>query len=279
MNSLELVCVVVVAVWFVFRSLAHQGSRRDLYGRALLIAVSAWVAEDSAIRLYGFYAYAPDRWTVWVDQVPLLILLIWPVVVTAAIDLLEALAVRPGRWPGLMGVLVIADAWFIEPAAVDAGLWTWTSPGPFSIPTIGILGWGFFAVGVGVVRWRRWPMMAMPLVAPLVCHALLLLSWWGAFRWIAHPIPELAMAVVGWVAAVVVVSAISWFRPRGLRLQVLLRVPAAVFFFGLLWTCGQDADDGPLVMWCLAFAPPWLTVLLLSTWPASTGSVATAAAR
>ena len=271
MNTLELVCVVVVAVWFVFRTLAHEGPRRDLYMRALLIAVSAWVAEDSAIRLYGFYFYAEDRWTIWVDKVPLLILLIWPVVVTAAIDLLEALAVRPARWPLLMGALVVADAFFIEPAAVDAGLWTWTEKGPFSIPTIGILGWGFFAVGVGVVLWRRWSLLTMLVVAPLVCHALLLATWWGAFRWLA-PIPEVAMAVVGWIAAVVVVSVISWFRPRGLRRQVLLRVPAAVFFFGLLWQYGQDPDDGPLVVWCLAFAPPWLSLMALSSWHGAAGS-------
>ena len=138
MNLLEVVCVVIVGIWLVGRLAVEpdRAARLMVVGRMAAMATAAWIAEDTAIRLYGFYFYAADRWTLFVDQVPLLVLIIWPVVVTSGIDLLGALRVPTTRWPLLLGALVVADAWFIEPVAVDAGLWTWTSPGPFTVPTI-----------------------------------------------------------------------------------------------------------------------------------------------
>jgi hypothetical protein len=265
-NLLEVVCVVIVGIWLAGRLVVEpdRAGRSTLILRMAAMATAAWIAEDSAIRLYGFYFYAADRWTVFVDQVPLLVLIIWPVVVTSGIDLLGALRVPASRWPLLLGLLVVADAWFIEPVAVDAGLWTWTSPGPFTVPTIGVLGWGFYAVGVGVVVASQRAVLWMLLVAPLLCHVLLLATWWGLLRWIDVPPPDAVVAGIGWLVAVTVVVAIARRRPPGLRRLVFFRAPAAVFFFGLLAVYGRDEDDAALVTWALAFAPPWLALLTLS---------------
>ena len=266
MNLLEVVCVVIVGIWLAGRLAVEpdRAGRSTLIVRMAAMATAAWIAEDSAIRLYGFYFYAADRWTLYVDQVPLLVLIIWPVVVTSGIDLLGALRVPSSRWPVLLGLLVVADAWFIEPVAVDAGLWTWTSPGPFTVPTIGVLGWGFYAVGVGFVVARQRSSLWMLLVAPLLCHVLLLATWWGLLRWLPAPLPDAVVAGLGWLTAAGVVVAIARRRPAGLRRLVFFRAPAAVFFFGLLAVYGRDADDAALVGWAVAFAPPWLALLTLS---------------
>jgi hypothetical protein len=265
-NLLELVCLVIVGIWLAGRLAVEPDhpARRALLGRMLAMGSAAWIAEDVAIRLYGFYFYATDRWTLFVDRVPLLVLIIWPVVVTSGLDLLAALRVPTSHRPLLLGVLVVADAWFIEPIAVDAGLWTWTSPGPFSVPTIGVLGWGFYAVGVGfVVASRRAPPW-MLLVAPALCHTLLLVLWWGLLRWVPTPLPDVVVAGLGWCVALGIAVAIARQRPPGLRRLVFFRAPAAVLFFGLLAVHGRDSDDGALVAWALAFAPPWLALLTLS---------------
>lgn len=269
MTTLEIVCLAVVALWLGLRLFGTDDARGPLLLRMLLIAVGAWITEDSCIRLYGFYFYAREQWGLMVDEVPLLVLLIWPVVVTSTTDLLAALRVSPRHWPVLMFGLVVADAFFIEPAAVDAGLWTWTEPGPFSIPTIGILGWGLYAAGIGLVVARRWAFAAILVVAPIVCHAALLVLWWTFFKHVPLLLSDVALAVVGWAISLVVVVLIVKKKPAGLRRLVWLRAPAAVFFFSLLAMHGRDDDDLGLVLWCLAFAPPWLALLICSSSPSA----------
>jgi hypothetical protein len=272
MNTLELCCLAVVGLWVVLRFAREPAaSRAALAGRMAVVAVAAWLAEDSCIRLYGFYGYSRTAWRVFVDQVPLLVLLIWPVVVTSALDLARALRLRTARLPAALGVLVVTDAWFIEPIAVDAGLWSWTESGPFAVPTIGVLGWGCFAAGVGLALSRGWPVVAALVTGPLVCHALVLALWWGAFRWLPDtPHPWLHPAAA-WLVALALVVAVARARPDGLRGLVWLRAPAAVFFFSLLWLHGRDDDDASLLAWSLAFAPPWLALL---TWSTSTTTTA-----
>jgi len=267
-TTLEVICLVVVAFWLVMRLRSGTEARGPLLLRMLVIAVGAWITEDTCIRLYGFYFYNREAWGLMVDEVPLLVLLIWPVVVTSTTDLLDTLRIPKQRWPLLMFGLVVADAFFIEPAAVDAGLWTWTQPGPFSIPTIGILGWGLYGAGIGVVKWRGWNFASVVVVGPIVCHALLLALWWALFRHVPLLLSDVALGIVGWAISLSVVFVIVKKRPPGLRRMVWLRAPAAVFFFSLLAIHGRDADDVGLVIWCLAFAPPWLAVLICSTTPA-----------
>jgi hypothetical protein len=283
MNTLELCCLAVVTLWIALRFAAEAAASRTLLAtRMVVIATAAWVTEDSCIRLYGFYGYNRDAWRVLIDEVPLLVLLIWPVVVTSALDLVAALDAPvlrdPRRLPAWLAVLVVVDAWFIEPIAVDAGLWAWTEPGPFHVPTIGVLGWGCFAFGMGVVFARGWHMLAALVVAPLVCHGLVLALWWGALRWlpdVPHPLIHPAAA---WLLALGIVAVVVRRRPPGLRRLVWLRAPAAVFFFGLLWLHGRGDGDGPLVAWALAFAPPWLALLVCSS-AASGATMTTSAAR
>lgn len=266
MNTLELCCTAVVALWVVLRFAGcPRASRRALALQMVVIAVAAWVAEDSCIHAYGFYGYSPSAWRIFVDRVPLLVLLIWPVVVTSAFDLASALRVDPRHLPLTLLALVAVDAWFIEPIAVDAGLWSWTEPGPFHVPTIGVLGWGFFSFGVGLAVARGAPIVAAVVVAPLVCHALLLVAWWGAFRWLPDPPHRFLHPAAAWVVAVGVVAAVVRARPAGMRRLVWLRAPAAMFFFTLLWLHGRDDDDGPLLAWASAFAPPWLALLVVSS--------------
>ena len=67
MLHLEAACVAIVAAYFV----AHRRDtslRRD----ALILAAAALLGEDSMIRAYALYAYAPG-WHLRVDLVPLLI--------------------------------------------------------------------------------------------------------------------------------------------------------------------------------------------------------------
>jgi hypothetical protein len=264
MNALELCCLAVVALWLALRfAAAGVAERVPLVRQMVVVAVGAWLAEDTSIHWYRFYGYDRGSWQVFIDQVPLLIVLIWPVVVTSALDLARALHAAPDRLAAWLFVLVVADAWFIEPIAVDAGLWSWTEPGPFAVPTIGVLGWGCFAAGVGLVVGRGWPIVAAVIVGPAVCHALLVVLWWGAFRWLPDSPHPLLHPLLAWVVSVTLVALVVRRRPRDLRRLVWLRAPAAVFFFSLLWLHGRDVDDAPLVVWALAFAPPWLALLLV----------------
>jgi hypothetical protein len=263
---LELCCLAMVAWWTALRfRRAAAGTRGPLALQMLVIVVAAWIAEDSCIRLYGIYGYSTSAWRIFIDRVPLLVLLIWPVVVTSALDMTATMRIENARWPAALFLLVVADAWFIEPIAVDAGLWTWTEPGPFAVPTIGVLGWGCFAAGVAVTVARGLPVVVAVVTGPLVCHAFVLALWWGVFRWLPDGAHPLLHPTAAWVLAVVIVVVVRRVRPRGLRGLVWLRAPAAAFFFSLLAWHGRDGGDEPLVLWSLAFAPPWLALLVWSS--------------
>src|SRR5208283_4385299 len=78
--------------------------------------------------------------------VPLLVVLIWPLVIHSAWDLVRQWQVREGWAISLAtGAVVLTDASLMEPVAVRAGLWSWSEPGIFHVPPIGLLGWGCFA--------------------------------------------------------------------------------------------------------------------------------------
>src|SRR5262249_12701740 len=149
------------------------------------------------IRSYGFYQYSTLAWSMFVDRVPLLVALIWPVVIDSAHQL-------AGGRARFTFVIVLADAALIEPIAARAGLWAWNEPGLFGVPFIGMLGWGLFAAAASTLLRRG---RVALLFAPLVTHILLLASWWGALRWVAGEIPE-APALVGLVAAALVAMAL-----------------------------------------------------------------------
>lgn len=256
---LELICLTIVAVYVVVRARLDP-DRPALFRRLATTAVASFVAEDTVIHAYGFYAYA-DVWTIYVDRVPLLVTLIWPVVLSSARDLSVRLAGQePGRVPLLSAAIVLFDAWLIEPVAVHAGLWSWTEPGLFSVPPIGVFGWAYFAYFAALAHDRRLPGgLASAVVAT---HLVLVATWWGGFRWISGPVPH-APVVVGLWALSITLATVAWRRELRARVppvEVLVRIPGAVFFFVLLAVTGAG---GWLTAWALAFAPPYLALTRL----------------
>src|SRR5688500_9390868 len=109
MNGLELVCLAIVGSWIVLRA-RREERPLALLGRLLLLATAGWVGEESMILAHGFYAYTASAWTVFLDRVPLLIVVIWPLVIHSAWDLARAIlgsdqAQRPARHPAAIPLL------------------------------------------------------------------------------------------------------------------------------------------------------------------------------
>lgn len=285
MTLLQLVCAAIVATYVALRlrRAPHPGA---VALRLALLAVASFVGEDTVIRAYGFYGYARGWW-LFLDRVPLLVVLIWPVVVDSAWVLAEAL-VDPGpkgpepraggRGAAVTTVflLVLADAALIEPVAVRAGLWSWTRPGPFHVPLVGVMGWAFFAASAVALagsdsegRPSESPRLRM-LLAAIPAHGLLVASWWLLFRHVTVPVsPWLPVAVV-WPLALGAALALNRRpRTRGPVPPAVLarRAPGALFFFGLLLAKATgDSADVALVAYALAFAVPY-GVLLMAPLP------------
>ena len=259
MWKLELTCLVIVALFVGVRARLDPEPKR-FFRRLFLIFGAAWLAEDSVIHAYGFYGYSPD-WTVFIDRVPLMVLLIWPVVIHSAWDLSRNLfGYDNPKTPLIAGLFVLADASMIEPIAVESGLWFWTEPGMFMVPPIGILGWSIFAVWALTLIERR-ALAALVVLAPaLGTHVVLLLLWWSFFRWFNRPLPDGAVAAVAWCLSLVAtyLAIRSRASSRVPLIEMVLRMPAALFFFVLL---GLYCLDVPaLVIYALAFVPPYLAI-------------------
>lgn len=287
MLILEAACVVIVATFVAVR--ARRDPRPQVFLRRLvLIAVAGWISEDTVIRAYDFYGYSP-RWSVILDHVPLMVVVIWPVVIHSAWDLARHLFGRAHRWmPLLVAGLVFTDAWLIEPVAVNAGLWSWNAPGLFAVPPIGVLGWAIFA---GLVIWvleradaRQDGLrteLSLLLVPAAFSHALLVAAWWGFFRWVDHPIPPEAGVVAAWAVSLAATAGVVRTRARRRvpMVELLLRVPAAAFFFVLLAL--HSSGQVWLIAYAVAFAPPYLALMDLGagrTQPGVDGPRSSAAA-
>lgn len=258
--GLQLGCLAIVLLYLGLR-LRHEQHASRFLGRFALLMVASWLAEDTCIRAYGFYAYDP-RWFGFIDQVPILIIAIWPVVIHSALDLVAQASTRSPRHIALLGAaIVLSDAALIEPIAVRVGLWHWTEPGLFAVPPIGILGWAMFtAFAMYVLRSRLHPLWLV-LIAPLGTHLLLLAGWYGLFRHVNGTITPLAgILVAALVANLVIVRVL---RAPSLPLgTVMLRAPGALFFFALLVM--YALDDAALTIYAALFAVPWLIVVARS---------------
>jgi hypothetical protein len=215
-------CLAVLAAAYPFALRRHSPATIG----ALVLA--AWLGEQSCISLYHFYAYAPG-WHLKIGDVPALVPLIWPLVILSSYDVVDAL--WPPRTPLKVAALVVIDASLMEVVAVAAGLWTWSEPGYLGVPLIGILGWGFFALGAAFAEDLA--------VTLLTTHALLLATWWGALRWVLRrdlgPRAVAGFAVIAAVLAVAVLRA----RPRAMPLATAIpRGIATLLFVGLLLYLG-----------------------------------------
>lgn len=271
MLVLELVALAIVVLFVVVRARYGDAPRTFLW-RLTVLVVGSWVVEDTCIRAYGFYSYHPS-WSLFVDRVPLAILLIWPVVIHSAWELGQRLLSRGHRLVPLVGgALVLADASMIEPIAVESGLWVWTEPGLFAVPPIGIIGWAYYAALCMLVfernsaaeRTAAWDLVAVVL-APIATHLLLLASWWGLFRWVNVSLPPWPFVVAAWGMSLVLTyrAVTTGARRRVLPRDMLSRVPAALFFFTLLVIHGREVPA--LIVWALAFAPPYLALTRLAS--------------
>ncbi len=266
MVVLQLICFVIVALFVV----VHTQQAKDPRGyltRMALLAVGAWIAEDTCIHAYGFYFY-DAQWLVFLDRMPLAVVLIWPVVIQSAWDIAShLLGARHPLVPLAGAAIVFADASMIEPIATHSGLWTWTEPGLFAVPPIGVLGWAIYGgLCMAFLDYNRrqersgirdlWVLVA----APAGTHLLLLASWWGLFRWINVTIDPWPVVTVAWLVSL---GLAAWSLRVGARRRVppvdmFMRVPAAVFFFVLL---AQHCLDAPaLIAYGIAFAPPYLSL-------------------
>ncbi len=271
---LEAIALLIVVSFVILR--ARFGPRpRAFLRRLALLVVASWLAENSVIMAYGFYSYSPE-WSVFIHHVPLAIVLIWPIVIHSAWELSSYLLGDARRLTPLVGaLLVLADASMIEPIAVSAKLWRWHQPGLFEVPPIGILGWAFYA-GLCMLVFQRNDEakrsaradLSCLLLAPLGSHVLLLAAWWLLFRWINQPVAPWPVVALAWLLALCLAlwSLKRQARNRVPRLDMLLRVPAALYFFVLLALASREKMA--LVAYACAFAPPYLSLTRLSAGPA-----------
>lgn len=266
----EVLCVAIIAITLLLA--ARRRPAREVLADYGALAIAGWIGEETCILLHRFYAYA-QGWHGRLDEVPVLVPLIWPLVILSAREVVTALWPNAGRWRSLLvGAVVIADASMVEVLAVRAGLWTWAEAGHLGVPLIGILGWGFFAtaadacLGLGS---RRSALGARHLLvvalAPLATHALLVMSWWGVLRWVLRG--ELGWASVAGAAALGALATMEALRARragrAMRLEVAgPRMIAASLFFALFATTALD--EAPLWIHVAAVAVPYLAATDLS---------------
>jgi hypothetical protein len=235
----------------------------------ILVSTAGWITEETCIRLYTFYGYSP-MWHLFVSRLPLLVIVVWPVVIHCAWDLTSQLLGYGHRLvPLAAGGVVLTDAAFIETVSVRSGFWAWQKPGIFDVPLIGILGWACFAFlcvflyEEGRRRNDRFRFSLLVLVLPVVgTHLFLLVSWWGVFRWIDFPVATGFAAAAAWTVSICLVITFLRFR-AGIYVEkktLLLRLPAALFFFTLL--LHNAGDSVFLILFGVAFAPPYLTLMV-----------------
>ncbi|MFO0551079.1 MAG: hypothetical protein U0271_22000 [Polyangiaceae bacterium] len=245
-TAFQIACAVVVVA--TLATMARQRPPRVLLAEYASLAIAGFLGEETCIAGYAYYAYAPG-WAARLHHVPLLVPMIWPLVILSARDVVRAL------YPGLDGVrraaaiavAVTFDAVLIEVLSVRAGLWSWAEPGLLGVPGAGLLGWGFFTLGAAwALDHFKGPLarlVAVVAVAPLVTHALILASWWGALRWW----PRVDWGTAGLLAEVAFAAALTGFvvvaRRRGRAVGPDVWGPRAVatsVFVVLYWVVARD---------------------------------------
>ena len=239
----EIACVAVVLL--ALAAMARRRPLGDLLTDYAALAVAGWIGEETCVAFYDYYHYATN-WHLRLDRVPVLVPLIWPLVILSAREVAACVWPRIERLRPLVVFAIVAfDASLVEVIAVRAGLWSWADAGHLGVPIIGILGWGYFAIGAdlalsgrlsgGDTRLRR--ALATVVAAPLVAHALIQLTWWGFFRWAQRE----ALGVASlWGLSVVgagVLASVLLARRRGGAIPISVALPrmvAAGLFFVLL---------------------------------------------
>lgn len=262
----EIACVVVVILTLAI--MARRRPLRDLLTDYAALAVAGFIGEETCVRFYAYYHYAP-YWHFRLDCVPALVPLIWPLVILSARDVAASVWPTITTWRPLVVLAIVAfDASLVEVIAVRAGFWSWADQGHLGVPLIGILGWGYFALGADwalsarfvareLTRVERF--LAVLVIAPLVTHTLIQLTWWSFFRWAQRSAlgrtSLWGLAVISGCVLVFVLHA----RLRGGAIPMSIAVPrmvAASLFFALLVSTAPT--DVPLWMHTIAIAVPYL---------------------
>lgn len=293
----QLACVAVLAVAYGLLTLqTARGERRRLWALIGLIAVGAWLGEETSILRYRFYGY-PDDWWLKLDEVPLLVVAIWPLVVLTADQVIRALFPGLGRLAqaAAIAAMVFIDASLVETVAVAANLWWWVEGGYIGAPLIGLIGWAAYAFSIALFlpssratdgpvhprsRIDGWlgeisartlglkgsagekvsALIISLLVSLAVTHALLVLSWWAFFRHaLRGTLPEEAaygVLVLGLAGAV-------WLWRRGRRMPLSIAGPRALATSVFVVLLVMYADGPPLYLHFLAVALPYLAILEL----------------
>lgn len=252
-RTVEILSVPILAL-FVLSQPARERPR--MLRHALLIGSAAVLGEEMCIRLYGMYAYSPF-WRITPGVVPLMVGCIWPAVVLSARGVVSALWGRPVALA--VGAMVLLDATLVEAVSVHCGLWRWTEGAAFGVPFIGLWGWAAFAFAASLMLDRNGPALVRGAVAVVMTHALLLVAWWGALRWMLRaPLEPVALAAA---STVVCVGLCGVLRSRRGSVPLALMAPravAALLFFGLLAT--HAATAAGLVAFAAPFALPYLWI-------------------
>ncbi|MFZ0450944.1 MAG: hypothetical protein WAL98_17035 [Desulfatiglandaceae bacterium] len=263
----ETITISIAVLYVVMFTKNHPDGGHFLLW-TVLVATSAWIAEETCIRLYAFYSYS-QSWHMLLSHLPLMIIVVWPVLIHSAWDLASQLLGYGHRFvPMAVGGIVLTDAAFIETVSVRSGLWVWQEPGIFNVPLIGILGWACFAFLCAFLyeegrrrNCRLWSSLIVIVLPAVGTHLFLLVSWWGVFRWINIPIKAELAAATAWTMSIGLVFVFLRFR-AGLYVKkktLLLRLLGALFFFTL---AVRNADGSVFyILFVVAFAPPYLTLM------------------
>jgi hypothetical protein len=189
------------------------GTRRAALEFAALVAYG-FLLERVAMTLFASHRYA-EAWTLAPLGVPLAVAVVWAAVILSCAALAPA-EPRARRVVSAALLAVTLDLG-IEPAAVRAGLWRWTPPGPWlDVPIGNSVGW---AVIVGGYTWglERWPLrggaaaaLAFRLALAAGCIAALVAV---GLAWTSAGTERLFEGGGGWVAwALVLAATVAAFR-------------------------------------------------------------------
>jgi len=263
----ETIIISITALYVVMFTINRPDGRHFLLW-VVLVATSAWIAEETSVRLYAFYSYS-QSWHILLSHLPLTVIVVWPALIHCAWDLASQLLGYRHRFvPLAAGGIVLTDAALIETVSVRSGLWVWREPGIFNVPLIGILGWACFAFLCAFLyekgrrhNYRLWISLLVIVLPAVGTHLFLLVSWWGVFRWINIPIDAKLAAATAWIISIGLVFVFIRYRV-GYHVKIktlLLRLLAALFFFTLL-VCNAEGSVF-FILFGAAFAPPYLTLM------------------
>ncbi len=246
-------------LWLALRG--ELGDRR-FWATYAALAVAAWIGEQSAISLYHYYSYDIGGWHVLIGDVPLAVVLIWPMLLLSTRELLRRLGRRGGRAAFLGAGLTFLEATFVEVVCVDAGLWRWEGAGILGVPIIGVVGWSAFALGAFLTLEAGRVFLA-PLAAPVALHLALPAVWHaGLSRVSSAALPNSAVLLgEGLVALVLGIGALRIRNRADIGMsEVLPRVAAAELILLLLPVAGASLS---VVAFAAVFSLPYLALFRL----------------